>query len=149
MIPEHLVFIDLETTGTNTLHDRITEVGFYEVKKGTVVKEWSSLINPGKNISPFIEQITGITTAMVADAPKFSDIADELSEKLAGKVLVEEAGGKIIFYEMSQNGRVYDSIAPVKKLDPKHYNPDERTLGFVAANEKLAEQIMNMLISLQ
>ena len=78
MIPEHLVFIDLETTGTNTLHDRITEVGFYEVKKGTVVKEWSSLINPGKNISPFIEQITGITTAMVADAPKFSDIADEL-----------------------------------------------------------------------
>jgi DNA polymerase-3 subunit epsilon len=88
MIPEHLVFIDLETTGTNSLHDRVTEVGFCEVHNGEVVEEWSSLVNPGKTISPFIEQITGITTAMVAEAPRFSEIAEELQEKLAGKVLV-------------------------------------------------------------
>ena len=88
MIPEHLVFIDLETTGTNTLHDRVTEVGFCEVHNGAVVEEWSSLVNPGKPISPFIEQITGITTEMVSEAPSFSEIADELQEKLAGKVLV-------------------------------------------------------------
>jgi DNA polymerase-3 subunit epsilon len=88
MIPEHLVFIDLETTGTNTLHDRITEVGFCEVHNGDVVREWSSLVNPEKTIPPFIEQITGISSAMVADAPKFSDIAVALQERLAGKVLV-------------------------------------------------------------
>jgi len=88
MIPEHLVFIDLETTGTNTLQDRVTEVGFYEVHDGDVVEEWSSLINPEKPISPFIEQITGISTAMVAKAPRFSEIAEELQGKLAGKVLV-------------------------------------------------------------
>lgn len=88
MIPEHLVFIDLETTGTNTLQDRVTEVGFYEVHDGAVVEEWSSLINPEKPISPFIEQITGISTAMVAKAPRFSEIAEELQGKLAGKVLV-------------------------------------------------------------
>ena len=88
MIPEHLVFIDLETTGTNTLQDRVTEVGFYEVHDGAVVEEWSSLINPEKPISPFIEQITGISTAMVAKAPRFSEIAEELQGKLAGKILV-------------------------------------------------------------
>ena len=42
---------------------------------GSVVEEWSPLINPGKPISPFIEQITGITTEMVSEAPRFSDIA--------------------------------------------------------------------------
>jgi DNA polymerase-3 subunit epsilon len=91
MIPEHLehlVFIDLETTGTNTLHDRVTEVGFCEVHNGEVVEEWSTLVNPGKPISPFIERITGISTAMVAEAPRFSEIAAELQGKLAGKVLV-------------------------------------------------------------
>lgn len=88
MIPEHLVFIDLETTGTNTLHDRITEVGLCEVRNGQLVGEWSTLVNPGKAIPPYIEKLTGITTAMVADAPRFADIARELQGKLAGKVLV-------------------------------------------------------------
>jgi DNA polymerase-3 subunit epsilon len=88
MIPEHLVFIDLETTGTNTLHDRVIEVGFCEVHNGAVIEEWSSLVNPGEPISPFIEQITGITTEMVSGAPSFYEIADELQDKLAGKVLV-------------------------------------------------------------
>ncbi len=70
------------------MHDRITEVGFCEVHNGAIVEEWSSLVNPEKSISPFIEQITGITSAMVAGAPKFSEIAEKLQDKLAGKVLV-------------------------------------------------------------
>lgn len=88
MIPDPLIFIDLETTGTNTLHDRVTEIGFCEVHNGAVVEEWATLVNPGKPISPFIEQITGISSAMVARAPGFSEIAEELQGKLAGKVLV-------------------------------------------------------------
>jgi len=88
MIPEHLVFLDLETTGVNPLHDRIIEVGLCEVVDGKLVEEWSTLVNPQKIVSPYIESITGITSSMVADAPIFSDIADELHAKLAGKVLV-------------------------------------------------------------
>lgn len=88
MIPEHLIFIDLETTGANNLRDRITEVGICEVHNGELVQEWSTLVNPETAISPFIEQLTGITSAMVADAPVFSDIAAELKERLSGKVLV-------------------------------------------------------------
>jgi len=64
----------------------------------------------------------------------------------AGKLLVEEAGGNIIFYEM-ENSR----INPLKNLEPKHYNPDPRirTVGFVAGNGKIATDIMDMLLSLK
>lgn len=88
MIPEHLIFIDLETTGANSMRDRITEVGLCEVQHGKLVREWSSLVNPETSISPFIEQLTGITTAMVAEAPRFSEIARDLKNRLSGKVLV-------------------------------------------------------------
>ena len=88
MIPERLVFLDLETTGINPLHDRIIEVGLCEVVRGEIVEEWATLVNPQKPISTFIESITGITTSMVENAPIFGEIADKLNEKLSGKVLV-------------------------------------------------------------
>ena len=88
MIPQHLIFIDLETTGASALRDRITEVGFCEVHNGELVREWSSLINPDTSISPFIEQLTGISSTMVAEAPRFYEIAAELHKQLSGKVLV-------------------------------------------------------------
>lgn len=88
MIPENLIFIDLETTGANNLRDRITEVGLCEVQNGKLIRQWSSLINPETSIPPFIEQLTGITADMVADAPRFSEIARDLKDKLSGKVLV-------------------------------------------------------------
>lgn len=59
----------------------------------------------------------------------------------AGKVLVEEAGGKMIFYEM-ENG----FVNLIDRIEPKHYNPDKRLLGFVAANDRLTDQIMEMLM---
>jgi myo-inositol-1(or 4)-monophosphatase len=62
----------------------------------------------------------------------------------AGKLLVEEAGGRIIFYTMD-GGR----IEPVKKLEPRHYNPDERAVGFVAGNKKIVDDIMDMLLKVR
>jgi DNA polymerase-3 subunit epsilon len=49
---------------------------------------WSSLVNPETRISGFIESLTGISNAMVADAPRFADIAKRLYARLEGKVLV-------------------------------------------------------------
>jgi myo-inositol-1(or 4)-monophosphatase len=59
----------------------------------------------------------------------------------AGKVLVEEAGGKILFYEM-ENGK----ILPINKIEPKHYDSEKRMLGFVAGNEKLSREVMDLLL---
>ncbi|MBT9567190.1 MAG: GIY-YIG nuclease family protein [Thiobacillus sp.] len=87
MLPEQLTFIDLETTGGNPVRDRITEIGIVEVN-GEHVETWSTLVNPERPIPPFIEQLTGISTAMVAHAPTFAELADALAERLAGRLFI-------------------------------------------------------------
>jgi len=82
-----LAFVDLETTGATATADRITEIGIIEVD-GDSVREWSSLINPHTAISPFIENLTGISNAMVADAPVFSALADEVLQRLSGRLFI-------------------------------------------------------------
>lgn len=88
MLDLPLVFLDLETTGGTATFDRITEVGLIEVNKGARTNVWSSLVNPDAHIPGFIESLTGISNAMVADAPRFADIAARLYARLEGKVLV-------------------------------------------------------------
>ena len=88
MLDQPLVFLDLETTGTNAVHDRITEIGLIELGPDDRVNEWSTLVNPGVRIPPTIQTFTGITDDMVALAPAFSEIARTLLERLDGKLLV-------------------------------------------------------------
>jgi DNA polymerase-3 subunit epsilon len=82
-----MAFIDLETTGTQAGRDRITEIGIVQVSPQGV-SEWSSLVNPGMPIPEMITGLTGISDAMVADAPSFADLAEALQERLAGHLLV-------------------------------------------------------------
>jgi DNA polymerase-3 subunit epsilon len=82
------VLLDLETTGANPVHDRITEIAALRVERGQVVARWSSLVDPGRPIPPFIQQLTGITDAMVADAPGFDAVLPGLLRLLEGAVLV-------------------------------------------------------------
>ncbi len=82
-----LAFVDLETTGATATADRITEVGIIEVDEEGV-REWSTLVNPRTPISPFIESLTGINNAMVADAPAFEDVAAEVLQRLAGRLFI-------------------------------------------------------------
>jgi DNA polymerase-3 subunit epsilon len=86
-LPERIVFVDLETTGATGTTDRITEIGIVEVDAAGV-SEWSALVNPETRISAFIERLTGISNAMVARAPTFADIADEVLERLQGRLFV-------------------------------------------------------------
>src|SRR5680860_985873 len=81
-------FLDLETTGGSAATDRITEIGIQFWRAGECVGQWQTLVNPQTRISPFIEQLTGISNAMVANAPLFVDIADELEQRLDGVVFV-------------------------------------------------------------
>ncbi|MBM3357663.1 MAG: hypothetical protein FJY54_08035 [Betaproteobacteria bacterium] len=88
MLDQPFVFLDLETTGAHPAWDRVTEVGLLEVDRGRCAGEWSSLVNPGRSIPPAIQALNGITNEMVALAPAFPEIADELYAHLDGKVLV-------------------------------------------------------------
>lgn len=70
--------IDIETTGGRAGTHKITEIGMVKMINGKVVDQWQSLINPQRHIPSMITSLTGITNDMVADAPLFSDIANEL-----------------------------------------------------------------------
>ena len=82
-----LAFVDLETTGATASQDRITEIGII-LLDNSCVQEWSSLVNPETRISGFIESLTGISNEMVAEAPRFCDLASRVHKMLEGRIFV-------------------------------------------------------------
>jgi DNA polymerase-3 subunit epsilon len=82
------VVVDVETTGGRGEQHRVTEIGAVKVRAGKVIDRYSTLLNPGRTIPASITRLTGITAAMVASAPRFADIADELTEFLGDAIFV-------------------------------------------------------------
>lgn len=70
--------VDVETTGTVKGPARLTEIALFRHDGERVVDAFHSLLNPGCPIPPFISRLTGITDAMVADAPAFGDVARQV-----------------------------------------------------------------------
>ncbi|PIZ64583.1 hypothetical protein CO051_01130 [Candidatus Roizmanbacteria bacterium CG_4_9_14_0_2_um_filter_39_13] len=81
-------FVDIETTGTSTRHDRIIEIGILRVENDKIVKKYNQLINPETHVSPFITQITGIIPDDLEDAPTFEIVKDEVYELLRDSIFV-------------------------------------------------------------
>lgn len=88
MLASAVAFVDLETTGTSSAGDRVTEVAIVRVVDGEVVEEWSSLVDPERSIPPDIQILTGITNEAVQGAPTFARIVDEVRERLEGHLFV-------------------------------------------------------------
>ena len=85
---EPIACVDVETTGGHPAWHRITEIAIVGMRAGEVEWEWSQLVNPGGRIPSSIQQLTGISDEMVADAPPFAAIADEVEARLAGRRFV-------------------------------------------------------------
>src|SRR5688572_6888555 len=102
------VVFDLETTGAKTPPCRITEIGAYRVNNGEIVGEFHTLVNPEMPIPFFISMLTGITDAMVVNAPKFSEVVDAFLAFIGDSVLVAHNAGfdmRFLDYEV---GRIYE-----------------------------------------
>jgi DNA polymerase III subunit epsilon len=80
--------IDIETTGGNPRRDKITEIAVFVHDGLQVVDSYQTLINPERNIPPFITKMTGITDEMVKYAPKFYEVAKDIVEITEGRVFV-------------------------------------------------------------
>jgi DNA polymerase-3 subunit epsilon len=80
--------VDLETTGGQAARDRVIEAGIVLLEGGEVVEEYATLVNPGVRIPYAIQEFTGITEAMVADAPPFEAVAGEIAGRLDGRLFV-------------------------------------------------------------
>ena len=82
-----VVIVDLESTGGNTLSDRITEIAWLRFDNGPI-SHYEQLVNPQQPISTFITRLTGISDDMVVDAPTFSMLAPALLKQLQGALVV-------------------------------------------------------------
>ncbi|HVX43651.1 MAG TPA: DEDD exonuclease domain-containing protein [Mycobacteriales bacterium] len=82
------VVVDLETTGAGPDTSAITEIGAVKVCGGEVLGEFSTLVDPGVGIPPYISVLTGITDAMLVGAPRIESVLPAFLEFARGAVLV-------------------------------------------------------------
>ncbi len=80
--------IDIETTGNGYKGQKITEISALIFDGKKIIDEFTSLVNPEQNIPSFITNLTGITNAMVRNAPKFFEIAKKVEEITKGCIFV-------------------------------------------------------------
>jgi DNA polymerase-3 subunit epsilon len=118
--------LDIETTGGQFNEEGITEIAIYKFDGHEVVDQFISLVNPEKEIQPFVVKLTGINNAMLRSAPKFYEVAKRIIEITQDCIVVAHNSSfdyHILRTEFTRLG--YDFIRPTlctvelsKKLIP-------------------------------
>jgi DNA polymerase-3 subunit epsilon len=80
--------LDIETTGGKFNEEGITEIAIYKYDGHEIVDQFISLVNPEKEIQPFVVNLTGINNGMLKNAPKFYEIAKRIIEITTDCILV-------------------------------------------------------------
>lgn len=80
--------LDIETTGGKFNQEGITEIAIYKFDGHQIVDQFISLINPEREIQPFVVNLTGINSGMLKNAPKFYEVAKRIIEITTDCVLV-------------------------------------------------------------
>ncbi len=80
--------IDIETTGGKYNEEGITEIAIHKFDGHRVVDKFISLVNPEREIQPFVVNLTGINSKMLQSAPKFHEVAKRIVEITEGTTLV-------------------------------------------------------------
>ncbi|MDX1328633.1 MAG: 3'-5' exonuclease, partial [Arenibacter sp.] len=82
------VVLDIETTGGKYNEEGITEIAIHKFDGHKVVDRFISLINPEREIQPFVANLTGINNTMLRTAPKFHEVAKRIVEITEDAVIV-------------------------------------------------------------
>ncbi|WP_461587265.1 exonuclease domain-containing protein [Winogradskyella sp.] len=80
--------LDIETTGGKYNEEGITEIAIYKFDGHEVVDKFISLVNPEREIQPFVVKLTGINNNMLRNAPKFYEVAKRIVEITEDCILV-------------------------------------------------------------
>ncbi|NVN18439.1 GIY-YIG nuclease family protein [Muricauda sp. HICW] len=80
--------LDIESTGGKYNEEGITEIAIHRFDGHQVVDKFICLINPEREIQPFVAKLTGINNKMLRSAPKFHEVAKRIVEITEGAVLV-------------------------------------------------------------
>ena len=84
---EYVAF-DLETTGLSSQKDEIIEIGAVRMQGGKELDRFQTFVNPRRRLEQKIVELTGITDAMLADAPSIETVLPEFLEFVGDRVLV-------------------------------------------------------------
>lgn len=85
--------VDIETTGGNAWNSRVIEVSVFATDGTKILEEYTTLIDPGIPVPPFITQLTGIETEMLIGAPPFEEVADEIDRITKDRIFVAHNAG--------------------------------------------------------
>ncbi|MDP3816975.1 PolC-type DNA polymerase III [Pseudomonas sp.] len=89
MLADSIAVLDFETTGLSpTQQARATEIGVVIVEGGQIVARYQSLMNSGAWVPPFIEQLTGISNAMLRTAPPAAQVMAEVADFVGERPLL-------------------------------------------------------------
>jgi DNA polymerase III subunit epsilon len=83
-----LAIVDVETTGAASHYNRIIEIAVLRIHQGQLVEKFSTLLDPERNISPFIENLTGIRNKDLEGAPTFHKVKGRIYDLLNGAIFV-------------------------------------------------------------
>ncbi len=128
-----IVFIKIQTTGVDETKDKIVEISLLKINPDGTEQTGTRLVNPGVSIPKEVSELNGITDAMVADKPKFEEIANKLFEfikdsDLAGfniinfdlKFLITEFGRAGVEF-MSFGRNIVDTSLIQQKMEPRDF----------------------------
>ena len=82
------VVLDVETTGGSPATSSLTEVAAARYRGGELLATYQTLVRPDERIPPFITALTGISDAMVVDAPPIGAMLPSFLEFMGGAVVV-------------------------------------------------------------
>jgi DNA polymerase-3 subunit epsilon len=84
-----LIILDFETTGLSPDNgDRAIEIGAVKLQNGVVTERFQELMNPGRPVSTFIEDYTGITNGMLYNAAPCNEVMERFADFIRGQNLV-------------------------------------------------------------
>ena len=133
MVKEPLVLVknlyailDIETTGGKYNEEGITEIAIYKFDGHVIVDQFCSLVNPERNIQPFVVNLTGINNQMLRNAPKFYEVAKRIIEITDGCTIVAhnaQFDNRILTTEFDRLGYAFEkemlcTVELSKKLIP-------------------------------
>ena len=112
---ELVAVIDFETTGLSPAQgDRATEIAAVLLRDGQVVDHYQSLMNSGVTIPSYIEALTGISTAMVRQAPPAAEVMREVADFVGSVPLVA--------HNASFDSKFWDSeLARIERRRPQEF----------------------------
>ncbi len=88
-LADSVVVLDFETTGLSpNMGDRAIEIGAVRLEQGVVTARFQQLMNPGFRVTSFIQEYTGISNEMLADAPSCEAVMADFADFIAGANLV-------------------------------------------------------------